>query len=169
MSVSIHGVIGEKRTVKAGISQGSPVLPILFIIFSAEISKVVTKYVQEHMLDSPAGLIVFMDDRMLYMSTECLRWNTTIIRDIWIKIIEWGLSVGIEFDRDKKELMRTWRNKGKHICPGMRIPAIGSALEQRLEGLKKVKWLGFTLDRGLSFMERANAQQTKVQNALEAF
>lgn len=79
------------KPVVNGIPQGSPVSPILSILYAAELSEIFEEEAKNHMkaglplADSPTPttLLVFIDDGKLYVSSKSLDTNIHILQNAY--------------------------------------------------------------------------------------
>ncbi|KAG9019083.1 hypothetical protein FRB90_006606 [Tulasnella sp. 427] len=176
VSISLDGKVGPRRPVSTGIPQGSPISPILFVIFTSPIEEVVEKYqrdnpdLQDRGIEKPS-LKSFMDDGNLLVSSYTLGDNVTVLLEIWREIVRWGGSVGVKFDRDKKELTHFNTPRAADAgggLPNIEIPAHNGEAPQLLQGRPEVVWLGMTFDHKLSFKTHVARMTSKAENALSA-
>jgi hypothetical protein len=92
----------EPIPIKAGVSQGSPLSPILFIIYIASLYE---------NLGSIAGLLVvgFADDTNLLSFARDAQTNRQRLEHAWQICKEWASSRGMQFAPEKSELIHFTR------------------------------------------------------------
>jgi len=134
------GESSENTKIETGIPQGSPVSPILFLIYIKFLFKEID-IDKEFKLSIPS----YMDDIAILASSRDLEMNCKILQRIANKLIEWGLLNCIEFDKDKTELIHFY--KGYIEEDKSLILSNTTAILPKTE----VKWLGIWFDRKLSF------------------
>lgn len=151
--LSFDGDIEMFVLVPTGIPQGSPVSPILFLIY---ISNLFSSNAVFH--------ISYVDDVTISVATRTLEENMRILQREADKLMATGLTMSIQFDPSKIDLMH-WivpkkKNKTKEM-PDFILPD-GTPMPAK----KTVKWLGIHFDAGLTFKEHVH---TRVNKAKQAF
>ena len=98
-AVRLDGEIGDQEPVKIGVSQGSPVAPILFILFTAPLFKKITKE------EKNAGIKIrdYVDNGFLTARASKKVTNATKIQETFAKIEAWATQNGMVFHQDKFE------------------------------------------------------------------
>ncbi|GBE87430.1 hypothetical protein SCP_1101060 [Sparassis crispa] len=156
-AICLDGIHGEMKPVENGIPQGSPVSPILSIIYAAEILEIFEK---KAVLDTQAKnsglklpdrptavyLIMFVDDSKLYVSSESLDTNTRILGIAYNKVADWLKSVGLAPNKVKRELMhysKCRRTDGD--SPSITLPG-KNGKPMIIKAELTTKWLGVYLD-----------------------
>ena len=149
----------EKTKIETGIPQGSPVSPILFLIYIRFLFEEIDVEEEGLELSMPS----YMDDITIRVSTIDLENNCRILQKIANKLIEWGLLNCIEFDKDKTELIHFY--KGQYIEGNTVTISDNLTITPKTE----VKWLGVWFDRTLSFkphVDRMLAKANRVYNQI---
>ncbi|KAI0949613.1 hypothetical protein AcW1_010370 [Taiwanofungus camphoratus] len=161
-AICLDGIRGEMKPVENGIPQGSPVSPILSIIYAAEILEIFQKKAENDerariaglkLTDKPTAtnLIMFVDDGKLYVSSESLDTNVQILRRAYKVVEDWLESVGLSPDLVKRELMHYSKRRPKQgDSPSISLPD-GKGGEVVVQAERTTKWLGVHLDRRLTF------------------
>ncbi len=126
--------IEEFSSINTGIPQGSPISPILFLIYIRDLFK----------FNSIKNLS-YMDDISLTASSKSFKSNIKILEREAKDIIELGKEYAIKFDIEKTELIHF--NSGKHSL-SLNLPN-GAILAPS----KLVRWLGIHFDSNLKFKE----------------
>ncbi|KAJ6185551.1 reverse transcriptase [Penicillium mononematosum] len=93
--------------VNAGLAQGSPLSPILFAFFNADLV--------DQPVDSQEGASAFIDDYFRWRVGSSVEENLTKIQSEDVpRIEEWARRTGSCFAAEKTELIHLTRKKGEH-------------------------------------------------------
>ncbi|GBE87945.1 hypothetical protein SCP_1201710 [Sparassis crispa] len=141
---------------------GSPVSPILSILYAAEILEI---FEQKAIVDTQAKasglklpdkptavhLVMFVDDGKLYVSSDSFLTNTRILGIAYTEVANWLEGIGLAPDMVKRELMHySKRCRVDGDAPPITLPdAKGEPTIIKAE--TTTKWLGVHLDRRLTF------------------
>ena len=114
--------------IESGIPQGSPISPILFLIYIRYLFPKIRMKFNAH---SP----IFIDDVAIYVENKTAKQNCKEIEIIFKTAFYWAATNNVKFDNDKSELIHfeKSRNASKHK---VQLPN-GTILETK----KSVKWL----------------------------
>lgn len=155
----IDGRTSETRDIQAGLPQGSPVSPVLFILsISAMFPWLEDRY---PMLQA----ISFVDDIGLLVDCEDLEEGTKQLERIARDTIRWGSDNKVEFEVSKTEVLvfsrrRMVLRKAKDAF--IRIGEQTFAINQGA-----TKWLGFWLDPKLSFKTHLETRMASAKGVLK--
>ena len=154
---SINLIFDENKSktyyVESGIPQGSPISPILFLIYIRHLFPKIRMKFNAH---SPS----FIDDVAIYVENKTAKQNCKEIEIIVKTAFDWAASNNVKFDDDKSELIHfeKTRNVSKDT---LELPN-GTVLEPK----NVVKWLGVWLDRKLNFKKHV---ETRISSANRSF
>lgn len=147
--VRLDGETGSTFDIPAGLPQGSPISPILFLLFLAPA-------IQLGAAHRKKCRYLYADDLGLTALNNTLDENISELQDDAENIIRWGRGEGLTFDIDKTELIH-FSNKNREGNPDIQLdfgqqrsPIAATPPKQAL------RWLGVWFDRKLTF--RAHAQ-----------
>lgn len=96
----IDGRTGEARSIRAGLPQGSPISPILFIL---SVSEMFQWLENRH---PKLQAILFVDDVGLVTECDGLDDGTRQLENIARDAIQWGSNNKVEFEVSKTEILR---------------------------------------------------------------
>jgi ribonuclease HI len=126
--------IEEFSWILTGIPQGSPISPILFLIYIRDLFK-----------STAIKTLSYMDDISLTASSKSFKNNIKILEREARDIIELGKEYAIKFDIEKTELI--------HFNCGKSSLHLTLPNEAIVAPSKLVRWLGIHLDSNLKFKE----------------
>ena len=130
--------------VESGIPQGSPISPILFLIYIGHLFPKIRMKFNAH---SPS----FIDDVAIYVEIK-LQNRIAKIEIIVKTAFDWAASNNVKFDDDKSELIHFEKTR-KVSKDTLELPN-GTVIEPK----NVVKWLGVWLDRKLNFKKHVETQ-----------
>ncbi|GAB7336743.1 hypothetical protein MBLNU13_g10839t1 [Cladosporium sp. NU13] len=155
----IDGRTGETRAIQAGLPQGSPVSPVLFILSVSALFQ----WLEDRHPDLQA--ISFVDDIGLVIECDELEDGATRLERIARDTMQWGSDNRVEFEVSKTEVLLFSRRKRVFRAATNVVVNIGEqsfAIKQ-----DATKWLGFWLDSKLSFKTHFENRMTSAKCALQ--
>ena len=161
IQIKLDGEIGPITSIHCGLPQGSPVSPILFMLYLAPLFHMGT-------LKARFG---YADDVALLAISPSLDINSKSLSDSLQEALNWGSSEGITFDPGKSELMHFSRRRADQ--DPTRTPSVAAGPIQVSEGSERpyLRWLGILFDKKLTFKWHAKEMASKaliVANALRS-
>ena len=161
VQIKLDGEIGPITSIRCGLPQGSPVSPILFMLYLAPLF---------HM-GSPKARFGYADDVGLLAISSSLDTNSRTLSDSLQEALDWGTTEGITFDPGKSELMHFTRRRADQD-PTI-TPSVAAGPIQVSEGSVRpyLRWLGILFDKKLTFKWHAKEMASKalvVTNALRS-
>lgn len=154
--IRLDGEVGPIQRIQCGLPQGSPVSPILFMLYVSPLFK----------LDKMTKSFGYADDVAILKASPSLEENSRRIGDAVNQALSWGINEGITFDPGKSELLhfsRKRRDKDKN--PSVNTNEFVISVNQKNPYLK---WLGIHFDRKLSFKQHVSIQASKALKATNA-
>jgi hypothetical protein len=153
----------EPRYVDSGIPQGSPISPLLFLIYTSSL--------YNNIREAGAHVVGFIDDSIIYKGGRDIDKKTATLSRVLQICHDWAQECHAEFDYgDKLGLMHI--NKLKRGRPSKKrkknprrliLPVVGLSKRQ---AQKSLKLLGMTIDCGLNFLEHARNVVSKAKKAV---
>ncbi|RAL60025.1 hypothetical protein DID88_000651 [Monilinia fructigena] len=143
--VRLEGITTEDYPVACGTPQGSPLSPILYMLYLAELLNRDTKF-----------RFGYADDIAIYHSSKHLSTNARILQRRVRQIIRWGKENRILFAPEKFELLHITRqhdstNPPLVVNPDLIITPVPIATSGSAQ--PTLRWLGVFFDRRLSFLQ----------------
>jgi hypothetical protein len=146
-NLSFDGETTPPRSVTAGVPQGSPLSPILFLLYTASL------YTQ---LREHAGLIAvgFADDLNLLAFGKDTQESCRYLEGAWQTCRQWSRTRGMEFAPEKSELL--------HLTRARAAPTTPVHLDdQSIVPVQEARFLGVWIDRKLKWKGHLNAIKRK--------
>lgn len=103
------------RDIAAGIPQGSPISPILFLFYNSELIDLCNQH------DLNARRIGFVDDVNVIAWSRSPLHNVKILRNVHDKCTDWARRHGAKFAPDKYELIHVSRRRKINRNVGIRL------------------------------------------------
>ena len=111
-AICVNSIRGSSKLVKNGISQGSPVSPILASFYLADLLEVFQDMnallIPEHLKTTKPtniGILIYVDDGKLTVSSMLIASNITLLAEVYKIIDQWLWKAGLALDQDKCEIM----------------------------------------------------------------
>ncbi|ODM20373.1 hypothetical protein SI65_03426 [Aspergillus cristatus] len=155
--------------INSGVPQGSPVSPILFIIYLSGVFEVIER--------SVTGIqsLSFADDIGLLASGYSVKEVCDKLQKAAKVAIEWGHDNVVQFDAGKTEAVLLTRKRGRELKDQIQraqVEVDGHCVPFNLEA---TRWLGVWLDSGLNLkthyqtcMRKARAAENRVQRLCQS-
>ncbi|KAJ3455314.1 hypothetical protein MRS44_013914 [Fusarium solani] len=132
--VRYQDTVTASSPLQCGLPQGSPVSPILFLLYTEPIYR----------LSNPQSRFGYADDTAILVTGDTVDETAAAASKSIEEMIRWGTANGISFDPEKTEVMHFSRSKLRS-SPAIRH---GDVVKQPESALR---WLGIWLDSRLSF------------------
>ena len=155
----IDGRTGQTHAIQAGLPQGSPVSPVLFIL---SVSALFQWLEDRH---ATLQAISFVDDIGLVVECDELEEGAEHLERIAEDTMQWGSDNKVEFEVSKTEVLLFSRRRKVLRAAGEVAVRIGEqtfAIKQ-----EATKWLGFWLDQKLSFKTHFENRMASAKGALQ--
>ncbi|KAI3014154.1 transcriptional regulator family: Zinc finger, CCHC-type [Aspergillus niger] len=139
-TIQINGQLSETHSLpQAGLPQGSPLSPILFLFFNADLV--------QRQIDGKGGAIAFVDDFTAWVTGPSAQSNREGIEAIINEALDWEKRSGATFEADKTAII--------HFTPKAYKSDKGpfTVKGQTVEPKDHVKILGVLMDTSLKYKE----------------
>ena len=155
----IDGRTGEARRIQAGLPQGSPISPVLFIL---SVSGMFQWLEERHTM---LQTISFVDDIGLVTECNVLEDGTRKLEHIARDAMRWGSDNKVEFEVSKTEVLVF--SKSRKILQATRDASVRIGQQTFKVKQEATKWLGFWLDSKLSFKTHFENRMSSAKGALQ--
>ena len=148
MQLGLDGLMGDLYLLTLSILQGSPISPVLACLYAAPVLR---SFMDNPDTTSilPVGPRSYVDDMGFLAISDSLHENTLVLERTLHRATKELESLGMSIDPTKCDLMHfSWRPRDDS-SPSMTTTLYGKPL--RITPPKYIRWLGFFLDRKLSF------------------
>ena len=151
---SIDKVKSGTRPINCGVPQGSVLGPLFFILFINDLPNC-----------CPLGNVrIFADDTNVFVHGDNIDELIIASRNIMISLSTWFLANKLTLNTDKSSFT-IFKSPRKSID----IPPSISFLNQKIDRVSHIKFLGITLDESLSFKHHINEVCIKLKNLFHVF
>ncbi|KAJ3476748.1 hypothetical protein NLI96_g10952 [Meripilus lineatus] len=132
----------EPLQASTGIPQGSPMSPILYLFYGADLLEITDDTQRDRFT---AG---YIDDTMLAATSATIEENVAKLEAMAIKALEWSSTHACKFDITKFQLVHFTRNQRKY----QDLPV--TVADHQVSPTDTAKYLGIILDRRLRWKEQ---------------
>lgn len=141
--------------VECGTPQGSPLSPVLYMLYLAEL-----------LTQDPTLRFGYADDINLYRATHSLDNNVRLLANDVRSILAWGTANKIAFAPEKLEMIHLTKKSGNHapsciVNDNLTIHPITTAPKTGEQ--PALRWLGVWFDRKLTFKRHVSERVAKAR------
>ena len=155
-TILVNGHVSEQQQLpQAGLPQGSPLSPVLFLFFNADLV--------QRRIDGNGGSMAFVDDCTGWVVGPTAEANREGIQTIIDEALDWERRSGATFEGEKTILIHFTRNPNRTSTAPMTIK--GEAVAPR----ESAKILGVVVDSKLWYKQHIARAATKGLAAAMAF
>ncbi|KAL5598390.1 uncharacterized protein BROUX77_006224 [Berkeleyomyces rouxiae] len=149
VGLHIEGQPFPMTPVNIGIPQGSPISPLLFLLYARHIVARVAG-------DTPQLQLSYIDDFSVTVASKSPRRSAALLEELVTELRAKARDYGIEFEESKTELIH-YTDAAKWASQTVRVGDV------TVRPQKMVKWLGFHFDNRLSFKQHVQARTQKAE------
>jgi ribonuclease HI len=136
-TIQINGQVSEVQSLpQAGLPQGSPLSPILFLFFNADLV--------QRQIDSQGGAMAFVDDFTAWVTGPTAQSNREGIEAIINEALDWEKRSGATFEADKTAIIHfapkaykldqgPFTIKGQTVAPKDHVKILGVLMDTKLK------------------------------------
>src|SRR6185312_14857856 len=147
-TILVNGYVSEQQQLpQAGLPQGSPLSPVLFLFFNADLV--------QRRIDSRGGSMAFVDDYTGWVVGPTAGANREGVQTIIDEALGWERRSGATFEGEKTILIHFTRNPNRASTAPMTIK--GEVVAPR----ETAKILGVVMDAKLRFKQHIARAATK--------
>jgi exonuclease III/ribonuclease HI len=147
-TIQVNGQPSEVQSLpQAGLPQGSPLSPVLFLFFNADLV--------QRRIDSHGGAIAFIDDFNAWVTGPTAQYNREGIEAIIREALDWERRSGATFEAEKTAIIHFTRKPYKADAEPFIIKG------QTVEPQDHVKILGVVMDARLKYKEHISKAASK--------
>jgi ribonuclease HI len=159
VQLNIDNMQCPAQDINSGVPQGSPVSPILFLIYLSGVFDVIERAVPG------VRPLSFADDIALLVPGCSVQEVCSKLQDAAEVAIEWGQSNLVQFEAEKTEAVLFTRKRGKELRDQVQRARIVVENHQVSFNREATRWLGIWLDAGLSLKAHYETCLRKARNA----
>ena len=148
LRLAFDGQIEPFEPIETGIPQGSPVSPLLFLI-----------YIRDLFTSKACQVLSYIDDIALIASSSSLGKNMKILERETKKLYDTAAKNHVEFDLEKTELIHFTKSQESRKVK-LQLPN-GTQVQPK----ELVRWLGIWFDYKLSFKQHIAIRISQAKNA----
>ena len=142
MALAFDRETSQVLPIEVGIPQGSPISPILFLIY--------TRVLFDSNKEPEARYLSYIDDNSITISSKSHELNCRKLELICNNMIQKGLENHIIFDHDKTELIHYFPSRAIDLDSPRNKVILG---DTEIKAQNIVKWLGIYIDSRLTFKD----------------
>ncbi|KAJ6436906.1 reverse transcriptase [Purpureocillium lavendulum] len=143
-TMQINGQVSEVRSLpQAGLPQGSPLSPVLFLFFNADLV--------QRRIDCYGGAIAFVDDFSAWVTGPTAQSNRNGIKAIIEEALDWERRSGATFEAHKTCIIHFTRKaskldaqpyviKGQLVHPKTHAKVLGVIIDSHLKYKEHIAW-----------------------------
>ena len=151
----------DPQPYQCGLLQGSPVSPILFLIFS--------NAMREKQEDPTATDTSYVDDVCLVQMCYSIAEANTLLEDRTEQHLRRGMHLGLSFAPAKSELLYCLPLNSKHKNISLSSHPPLRIMNTTIVPKRQIKYLGVYIDESLSFLHHASMAASQGNQVLSSF
>ena len=141
-----------ERYVNVGVPQGSPLSPILFMLFA---SPLLENFAQKEQIGKQVAVVSYIDDMYLLVASKSHSKNLPLLKKYFAEIQKAADDLGITFKPSKFDVMHFLDPRDRSVPEFTGVPDI-PGLPATLEVKKEIKILGVWVDNKLTWYKHVD-------------
>ena len=155
----IDGHENKEREIETGIPQGSPVSPILFLIYISGVFNKVSE------INPWVTSLSFIDDLGFIASGNSVKEVVKTLENVAKAVLEWGKQNAVTYDVSKTEAVLFSKSHRQRLSKQLREAKIKVGDEKISFNKEATRWLGIWLDSQLKFTSHINERVKRARTA----
>ncbi|RAL67736.1 hypothetical protein DID88_008469 [Monilinia fructigena] len=150
--VRLEGMYTAESKTQCGTPQGSPLSPILYVLYLAELLN----------QDRRSLRFGYADDIAIYRASKSVESNVTMLKRDVRQVMRWGAENKVAFAPEKLEMIHLSRKRNTNapsirVSPELTITPVTAVGDEQ----PALRWPGVWIDRKLSFKRHVAERSTK--------
>jgi hypothetical protein len=163
-AIRLDSDLSQPRPIEVGIPQGSPISPVLSVIYAAE----VITLLKEASICTPSGIPLsprsYVDDYAIMAISNSLHDNIATLSHGLESVVNTLARIGMTCDTSKLDLQHFTRRPSDKESPSLVVDVYGKRVT--IAAPKSMRWLGIFFDRRLSFHEHAKIMAARAKTVI---
>ena len=162
VALRFNGFTSDQYDLRVGTPQGSPISPVLSIIFASPILHLARTWTN-------TGLSMYVDDGNLFACGSDFSEVTNRLRSAYLDCWNWLHRAGLAIEPDKTEVIFFQNSHARHARPAnIWLADPSRALEYRVEASNTVRYLGIYFDHQLNWRDHVRIMTNRARSSLKA-
>ena len=162
VALRFNNFTSEQYDLQVGTPQGSPISPVLSIIFASPILHLARSWTN-------TGLSMYVDDGNLFACGTDFPEVTLRLRSAYLDCWNWLHRAGLAIEPDKTEVIFFKNSHARHARPtNIWLADPSRALEYRVEASNTVRYLGIYFDFQLNWHDHVRIMTNCARSSLKA-
>ena len=163
-AIRLDGDLSQPRPIAVGIPQGSPISPVLSIIYAAE----VITLLKGAKICTPSGIPLsprsYVDDYAIMAISNSLQDNIATLSLGLDSVVDTLAHIGMTCNTTKLDLQHFTRRPSDKEFPSLVVDVYGKRIT--IAAPKSMRWLGIFFDQRLSFHEHAKIMAARAKTVV---
>ena len=162
-SVLLETFLADPSPISTGVPQGSPISPVLSIVYSAPILHRLRQILPVSSANVRTSYFSYIDDFSLLASSSSVSENAQLLTDSFQAVQTELAEAGLTLDVTKTELIHFSRSRSPP-CPSLHLSTPAGIVT--ISPKPVLRWLGIFFDSKLSFKEHVRIMVNRAKGSL---